>query len=550
MNNNELEKAEGTKKFHRYTKEEAAPAEPKRKKGMLIAILAAVGVLAVGCVIFFAINVNMGSKNFSITDSKVNLRNTGITSTEGLDRLLAPVSIDLRGNNVPPEEVKALMEKFPDCKILWSVYVGGNYIDCDKQNIAVSGMTLEEVPLLLNFANLKSVDAKGLDYEVVDAINKLGLGCEVEWDIGIGEDRFSPDAESITIGDAPAEDLANLTLFKTLKSVDAKKCKAYDALVEISSQMPECEIVWSVKIGDFDVLSNQEILNFERAVVEDPSVYDQAFENLKYLPKLKEVDMCGCGVPSEKMAEWRNKYPEKKFVWEISFGKSRAQYTIRTDIKVFSTLMGGLNLKYIGDQNMFREIFLYCTELRALDLGHNKITDISDIVNLKELQAVILMDNPIEDFTPLAQLPELRYAEINKTKLTDLSFAKDCHKLVHLDVSENNLRDFSALHDLEDIRYIIVNVTKINNEQAAALRENAPEGCKVSVFFSQYWNTRCSPLRSEYRKAFTNYKNIENFENWTDYTFVEGAKIQEPTWYRPPEFYSQKERDSANNFDN
>ncbi len=530
----------GSKQFHRYTRAAETgrtnTSNTKSKKSLIISVSAIIGVALIVVVSILLLNINIGSTNFSITDSKVNLRNTGITSTDGLDRLLDPVSIDLRGNKLPASDVIALIEKFPECRILWSVPIGDNYIDCDKKEIAVPGMTADEVPLLLYFTKLKSIDARGLEYDVVEAINKLGLDCNVNWDIGIGNDRFSPDAESITIGDVPPEEIAKLMLFENLKSVDAKACKAYDALISASDQLPECEIVWSVTIGDFEVLSNEETLNFNRTTVEDSSVLDADFENLKYLPNLKTVDMCGCGVPSEKMAEWRNKYPEKKFVWEIYFGKGVTQYTVRTDIKVFSTLMGGTNPRYIGTEEMFRELFLYCTELRALDLGHNLIEDISLISNLKQLQAVILMDNPITDFSPLAELPELVFAEINRTNISDLSFVKSCPKLQHLDISETKVSDISLLYDCENLKYVILIAAKIRSADQQRFRHTRTD-CLVAIYESQFKLYRNSPLRSGYRMAFKNYMHIETFEDWTNYTFAEGAELIEPSGYKPPEYY-------------
>lgn len=504
-----------------------------------VVIATVLGAMLVLASVVFAIangaNIRLGDVWVETSQTEVDLNGSGITTAKGLVRLEAPEFIDLRGNNIPPEEVLAVKEKHPDCEILWSVPIGDRLIDADMSDITVTGMTAEEVPLLLYFDRLESIDARGLELDTVKAINALSLNCKVEWDIALGENRFDHDAEEVVVGaDADAQDIQNLLEFDNLKSVDAKACTQYEALMEIAAKLPECSVVWAVPFGPAVGLSTDEVLDFKRAAVEDIDALEKDFENLKYLPALKKVDMSGCGVPSEKMAEWRDKYPEQKFVWEISITLGEEVITIPTDIKVFSSL----RTPYIphGDQDTYREIFLYCTDLVALDLGHNKITDISLITNLKKLQAVILMDNPIKDFSPLGELPELVFAEINKTKFRDLSFVKGCPKLMHLDISETPSKDITPLFECKELEYLVLVMGRVSDKDYKALVRNLPD-CTIAWVYADYLAVRNSPLRSAYRNAFTNYPYLEYFNDWTDYAFVEGAEWRKPSGYKPPEYY-------------
>jgi len=525
------------------------PDAPYRLNGknklLFIGILGALLILlsAVICV-YMMVNdkaIDLGDGISIETDeTEIDLRDIGLTTIDGLERLKSPAMIDLRGNKLPAEEVLALLEKYHDCEIWWSVPIGGNLIDCDQQNISVEGMSIDEVPLLRCFDRLESIDARGLDLNVINAINDLSLNCNMEWDIGIGSDRYSPDVTELVInGNVTDGSLNNLTAFTNLQKVDASGCTEYELLAELNQKMPECTIIWSVPFGPVEALSTDEVLDFNRVQIDDIEKINKDFENLKYLPNLKKVDMCGCGVPNEKMAEWRDRYPEHKFVWEVYITLGKEVIAVPTDIKVFSSLRTPTGPQ--GDEETYRDLFLYCTDLVALDLGHNKIKDISLVKNLKKLQAVIFMDNPIKDFSVLAELPELVFAEINKTKLRDVSFVKDCPKLLHLDVSETEwtLKNVDTLYECDNLRYCIIALAGVSNQTQLELRKRLPN-CKIAWVVDDYWYVKNSPLRSAYRNAFTNYTLLETFVDWTNYSFIEGAKPKKPSGYYPPEHYKDE----------
>ena len=79
------------------------------------------------------------------------------------------------------------------------------------------------------------------------------------------------------------------------------------------------------------------------------------------------------------------------------------------------------NARIIG--TFFRTIMLkYCTDLRALDIGHQAITDLSVIgEHLTELRVLIIADNKVTDLTPLSNLRHLHYLEFFVNRVSDLS---------------------------------------------------------------------------------------------------------------------------------
>ncbi len=568
-----------------------------------ICIIAAF-VIALGFCVYVVLYPQVGDNRYFFLSQSLDLRESNVTSTQELRKMAALKEVDLRGNEIPEEEIVALLESKPDCEVRFDVSMAGSMFDSAANEIDISGMGQEDIDKLSFFTDLRSINASGHEMSVVnelaekypdckliwdieicgqrypynttqitigeagrEEISKLfyltelqsvdALGCsEYEalfelrrampncqfiWDVDIAGKRYAYDTEEIKIGKVSAEEIQKLIYLPNLKSVNARGCTEYDELLKTSQAMPECEFVWTVTIGGVKYDSNCEVLDFKRREIDNVKGLDKDFEKLKYFPKLKTVDMCGCGVKNTQMAAWRDQYPEYKFVWEITFGKWPRCWTVRTDVKVFSTLLPRANEE--GTTSTFDDLFTYCTDLVALDLGHNVIRDISKITNLKKLQCVILICNPIADMSPLGELPELVCAELNSTQVKDLSPFAKCKKLKHLDVYYTKITDESleALYGCDWIETIALPSNDLSEEAMDKLQENLPNCTVIKTFKNGGTAARNNPVRSEFRLAFKNWKSVVDIVDYQNITYKKGVELVIPNEYRgdTPEKHKQ-----------
>lgn len=456
-------------------------------------------------------HLQINGKWYSVDLEEINLCDCNITSTTDLSQFINAKCIDIRNNPIPISEITALIDTLPNCSILWSVPIGNTFIDSNIVDINLSDIAISDTDILKYFNALEYIDARGFDYEFVYELQTKYPDCTVYWDIPIGAQRYDSSTRSLVIGDASGEDILNLLLFDSLESVDATGCTAYEALMYASEQLPNCDFTWTVDIGDFIVSNKDTQLNFNRTVISDIAALDKDFENLKYLPNLTYIDMCGCGVSNKQMAAWRTKYPQCKFVWEISFHTSSRDWTVRTDIQVFSTL---LYARYQGgNQNTYMDLFLYCTDLVALDLGHNNIHDISALTNLKKLQAIILTDNPITDISALGELPELVYVELNKTPVSDLTPLQKCTKLKQLDICNSSVRRLTPLYECPSLENVLFVYNPTTMEVINAFKKALPN-TEICYREKDLNDARNSDMRVALKKAFTNYESVVEFVSW------------------------------------
>jgi len=570
------------------------PVDRSPRKNRLPLILWTAGLLCAGVLAYLLLCPKIGDGRYFIFSRELDLSGRNITTTEGIEKWPMLEQVDLRDNPVSEAEIVALADRLPDCRILFDVTMAGTSYDVGSTQIVVTGMSPEDLEKLRFFRSLETIDARGQELDIVDDLTARYPDSEVLWDVEIGGQRYNhdtrelvveaADAEDISrierltmlervgifgsseyeailayraahpdvemewdveicgkryrsdtiemvIGTADAEDVKRLAYLPVLSQVDARGCKEYDALMEMRAARPECQFLWTVNIGGIEVENTAELIDFKRSRNNSVESLSEDFEQLRYLPDLKKLDMCGCGIGNKQMAAWSEQYPDYKFVWEVVVGKEGLKWRVRTDVQVFSTLLETKDIQ--GSAKDFEPLFLYCTDLVVLDLGHNWITDISMITNLKKLQGLILTGNPIRDMSPLGELPELTFAELNGTLMSDLSPFVNNKKLKHLDVYSTKVRekDLPVLYDCKQLETLVLYSNGVSKAAKAEFEKQVP-GCNVLLStLNNGDKLRNNPVRSEFSLALKNWTNVVEFVDYQHVTYKEGVRLILPKGY-------------------
>lgn len=196
---------------------------------------------------------------------------------------------------------------------------------------------------------------------------------------------------------------------------------------------------------------------------------------LRRFPNLKKVDMYSTHIGLERIEQLYAAFPDVEFGLTMVFGTDR--HLLRTDTTAFSTLHG-LPGTYEHNTQAF-SILKYCKNLRALDLGHNLIDDLSFLYDLPKLRVLIVAKNKLTDITPVASLKDLEYLEIFGNNITDLSPLAGLPHLVDINMTGNRIADLSPLLSIPTLRRAwVFNHNKyapVDPEVIAKLREALPE---------------------------------------------------------------------------
>lgn len=177
--------------------------------------------------------------------------------------------------------------------------------------------------------------------------------------------------------------------------------------------------------------------------------YDALCLFLDELPDVHKVDMFATKISRKDIEMLAARYPQVKFGWTMRVG----DHLVRTDATAFSTLHNNQSATHTSAE---LSVLKYCTEMLALDIGHNQATDISFLAEMPQLRVLIIACNKVEDISPLANLTNLEYLEVFKNKIRDISPLSGLTNLIDLNICFNYVKDWTPLENLTQLERLWV----------------------------------------------------------------------------------------------
>lgn len=329
-----------------------------------------------------------------------------------------------------------------------------------------------------DFDSLQTVDFGSFSVSIdqVDGIREMFGDVNVRIGVYVTVQGQKFDQASPTLdltGSGPEiipEMTEKLSLFTCLESVDLHGVEITPEQQKgLVDSYPGIRFLWDVDImGEkYDSASEDLDLTNHRELT-----LDAVRQAIPLFCGLKRLDLSDCGFANEDLAELRGEFPDTKIVWTLYMGK----WSLKTDAVAFSVLI--YNYNYTALRSPDIEVLKYCTDLQALDLGHQRLTDLSVIGDyLPELRILILADNTVSDLTPLSKLKHLHYLELFVNPyLTDVSPIGECKEMVDLNISHiYGLTDISALLDFPMLERLWIENTGVSAADIQLLKDTYPD---------------------------------------------------------------------------
>ena len=355
----------------------------------------------------------------------------------------------------------------------------------------LSGKQIAEIEKVTELTGLKKLNLRGcgISTQQYDTIRAALPACEILWSVPFQDTYYDDTIETLTVETLSENDLAVIPYFSALTSVNADRCRDYDAILLLKEQNPDLSVSYTVTIGGTDYPHTQDQLlitdpdadelmtqlpllqHLENVTLEgtlpanDTLVaLKNAFPNITFLwnfsvygvetdtladfldlsnikledtaeleaalpcfYNLTQVDMVKCGIADEEMAALNERHPETKFVWTVVV----CGVNLRTDTKHFMPYHYGV--KKVGNLYNLR----YCTEIEVLDFGHKGVSD----------------------FSYLEYMPNLRFLLLLECKVTDASIIGNCTSLEYLELASTPIQDFWPLTNLTNLKNLNLSYT-------------------------------------------------------------------------------------------
>ena len=192
-------------------------------------------------------------------------------------------------------------------------------------------------------------------------------------------------------------------------------------------------------------------------------------------PNIKLIDNSKNIQPSnEVMIPLTEKYPDVKFEWTVNLGHG---HRIATNATTFTTKLPPDSGRELTSEKL--QLLKYCPNLKALDVGHNKVTDLDFLKYVPDLELLIIGQNQVTDITPIGQLKHLQFAELFTNPFTDISALANCTELLDLNITNCQVKDFSPLDGIQTLERFWANMIKNLPEEEAERFKQVHPNCET-----------------------------------------------------------------------
>ena len=283
----------------------------------------------------------------------------------------------------------------------------------ETEVLTADTLTEADIADLANLPSLKTLDAakctdQALLLKAKTAHPQLNIICKVT----LGGSTFGSSSPVATVANVSAAELETvLPLLPNLTKLTITEPVAEDAeaLLALMEETDGLTIDFTFTLEGVDIHSLTESVDFSNIEISD-------LENLEAvvtkMPNLTRVDMHHCGIDNEVMDALNRRYENIQFVWSVYV----ARMYLSTDTKAFIPIKHG---KVVYDYDLVN--LKYCTEMLAIDLGHQLVSNCDWARYMTKLQFFLCADTMLASIEPLTGLQDLKYVEIFITQVKDYS---------------------------------------------------------------------------------------------------------------------------------
>ena len=396
-------------------------------------------------------------------------------SIANLDKYPGLKQVDLSGSTCY-EAILAYMESHPDVEVTYTVSLGTVFVSTDSTDLILLPGTYDYDTLMTNLAYLPQVANISLPRVELtpdqiaafrEAYPEINLVYTVEFN-GMEYDESITDLNLAGFDTAQLDTvLEKLTMMPFITSVELMKEDgtsnfSVEQLQQLQAVAPQVAFHYMVELYGKTVATNDEIVDFSKCNVDDEAELRAA---MALLSGVKKVNVTGSDLSNETLAAIQADYPHIKLVWQVKV----ANKWISTDEETLFLSQSRLVNSNCGNLK-------YVTSAKYVDAGHSeKLTDVSWLAYMPDLEILILSGSPITDISSLANCTKMEWLELTFCdKLTDISVVKNMTGLRFLNIGYTKVSDISPIQDLPLERFHALK-TKVSTEDFKAYIDSHPD---------------------------------------------------------------------------
>ncbi len=386
-------------------------------------------------------------------------------------------TVEIDDGALTNDRIEALIMTYPQIAFTYRVRVGDRYVSPQDTVLErAEGETIEALSEAIPYLKfLNSVRLGACTPEELDTATEQLRPLQLLYSVLLYGTEVPQQADRLDLSDvrtdSPEELQRALPYLPYLRTVDLGNEKDTDTVLAFVNADTDLTFTYSYSFTYLGRTLTESTTELDLSG-EQITDLDALKETLGKLPKLEHLEMVDCGLDDETMAALRDAFPQMKVVWEVDLG---FWGKLRTDATAFTTRSSKRpdEMKYRLTTKTVQPL-QYCTDLVALDLGHQQIEDITCLKSLTKLQILILADNKISDLSALASMPDLIYVELFINRISDLTPLSGLKNLKDLNICTNRISDLTPLYSLTSLERLWYSNNKYSLKDHVALQEQLP----------------------------------------------------------------------------
>lgn len=154
--------------------------------------------------------------------------------------------------------------------------------------------------------------------------------------------------------------------------------------------------------------------------------------------------------------------------------------------------------------------------IRSISIVDNPISDLSPLAELDEVTTLVVDRGKVQDLRPISTMTALQSLSLKGNQISDVKLIIKCKELVTLDLSDNQFTDASPLAELPKLQYLNLQDTPIEDWSVVEhieLLEGAPEVTSWTMAYTDFLQADKLPFREfEYYSGRTQFMTIPDME--------------------------------------
>ncbi|MBO5169667.1 MAG: leucine-rich repeat domain-containing protein [Oscillospiraceae bacterium] len=313
-----------------------------------------------------------------------------------------------------------------------------------------------------------------------------------------------PDVEEITLV-VTEQTIHQLEDYPNLKKADLSGSTCYAQITDYAKTHPQVEVIYTVDLGASQPKADVETLTLESFD------YDLLLENLRYFPRLRELNLPGMELTFQQLQELRLTYPELSLRYTVALlGQEISSEAIEADLSAMTS-------ENVEEAAAALPLLPNLRTVKLSDEEGNSALSVEEVHTLQESAPEVMLDYTFDLFGQRISTTDER-VEFHSKKIGDSR--------------EPELRQ--SLDIMKGCKYLLLEHCYFSDEVLAQLRDDYRDQTKIvwRIYFAKAGSclTDRTVLRYVYNVTNSTVKQLKYCEDVEYIDFGHNEILSDWSW--------------------